>query len=93
MRQDAKLDSLPDSRKYVTILLDEMKVKEDLVYDKHSGEIIGFTNLGIINEQLLQAEREMGIDYVHPPIAKQILAIMIRGLFLISIHTSTFSDL
>ena len=79
MRQDTKVDSLPKSRQYVTILLDEMKVKEDLVYDKHSGEIIGFTNLGSINEQLLQAEREMEINYVHPPIAKQILAIMIRG--------------
>ena len=76
MRQDAKLDSLPESRKYVAILLDEMKVQEDLVYDKQSGEIIGFTNLGIINEQLLQAEREMGINYV-----KQILAITIRGIF------------
>ena len=53
-----------------------MKVKEDLVYDKHSGKINGFTNLGIINEQLLQAERKMGINYV-----KQILAIMIQGLF------------
>ena len=76
------LTNLPESRKYVTILLDEMKAKEDLLYDKHSGEIIGFTNLGSINEQLLQAEREMEIDYVYPPIAKQILAIMIRGLFL-----------
>ena len=28
MRQNAKVDSLPESRKYVTILLDEMKVKE-----------------------------------------------------------------
>ena len=68
---------LHESRQYVNILLDEMKVKEDLVYDKHSGEIIGFTNLRSINEQLLQAEKEMEIDYVHPPIAKQILAIMI----------------
>ena len=31
---------------------------------------------------MLQAEREMEIDYVHPPIAKQTLTIMIQGLFL-----------
>ena len=30
---------------YVTILFDEMKVQEGLVWDKHTGELIGFVDL------------------------------------------------
>lgn len=32
--------SLPQSRKLVGLILDEMKVKEGLVYNKHNGEIL-----------------------------------------------------
>ncbi|XP_062585102.1 uncharacterized protein LOC134246755 [Saccostrea cucullata] len=35
---------LPPEKRYVALLHDEMKVKADLVYDKRSGQIIGFTN-------------------------------------------------
>ena len=28
------------------LLLDEMKIKSNLVFDKHSGELIGFVDLG-----------------------------------------------
>ena len=33
--RDAKLDSIPDFQKHVCLVFDEIKVKEDLVYDKH----------------------------------------------------------
>ena len=33
----------------VTILFDEMKIQEDLVWDKHSGEFIGFVDLVNVN--------------------------------------------
>ena len=66
--------SLPESRKYVCLLLDEMKIKEGLVYNKHTGKIIGFTSLGDINDELLKMEQEGE----HPPIAKQVLALMLR---------------
>ena len=32
--------------RYVTILLDEMKIQDDLVWDKHTGEFIHFVDLG-----------------------------------------------
>ena len=35
--------------RYVTILFDEMKIQENLVWDKHSEELIGFVHLGDIN--------------------------------------------
>ena len=78
MRKESKCVELSDSKRYVSILLDEMKVKEDIVYDKMTGNIIGFCNLGTINDELLQYER--GGD-VHLPVAKHIFAVMVRGLF------------
>ena len=35
-----------DQERFVTILFDEMKVQEDLVWDKSTGELIGFVDLG-----------------------------------------------
>ena len=33
----AKISLCPEREKYVVLLMDEMHIKEDLVYDKHSG--------------------------------------------------------
>jgi hypothetical protein len=35
---------LPPEKKFVALMHDEMKVKADLVYDKRTNQIIGFTN-------------------------------------------------
>ena len=40
------------------ILLDEMHIKEDL-YENHSGTLIGFVNLGEVNDLLLAFERSL----------------------------------
>ena len=79
MRKESKCEVRSYQKaRYITIILDEMKVKEDIVYDK-TANIIGFCNhLGKINDELLQYEHS---EDVHPPVAKQILVVMIRGLF------------
>ncbi len=35
--------------KYVIFILDEMHIRDDLIYDKHTGALHGFSNLGDIN--------------------------------------------
>ena len=42
---EKKTASFSETEKCVTILLDEMKIQEDLVWDKHSGELIGLVDL------------------------------------------------
>ena len=32
--------------RYVILLMDEMKVQENLVWDKHTGDLIGFCRFG-----------------------------------------------
>ena len=41
-----KTKEFSEQERYVTILLDEMKIQDDLVWDKHTGESIGFVDLG-----------------------------------------------
>lgn len=68
--------SLPTSRRFIALLIDEMKVKEGLIYNKYSGEIIGFTNLSDINDELLQIEQ----GGEQPAVAKHVLILMVRGI-------------
>jgi len=35
-------NGLADNKKYAVLLIDEMSVREDLVYDRRGGEIVGF---------------------------------------------------
>ena len=37
---------------YVALVFDEMIIREDLVFDKHSCRLVGFVNLGEINDVL-----------------------------------------
>ena len=80
--RDMKLDELPDWKKHVVLLLDEMKVKESLVYDKHEAQVVGYVDLGNVNDQLDKFERETGDAVEPPPVANHILAIMVRGIFI-----------
>ena len=54
-----------------------MKIKEDLVYNKNTGKLIGYVNLGNVEQQLLLMEQNKKVtDYV----ATHMLAFMVRGL-------------
>ena len=45
-----------DHNKYVALVMDEIFIKSDLVYDKHDGSLIGFVNISNVNNQLLEFE-------------------------------------
>ena len=79
--QVAKLLSSPKYHAIVAILIDEMTIKEDLVYDKHSGRLVGFVNLGEINNHLLQIEQSLHDQEVEPVVAKSMIAFMVKRLF------------
>nr|XP_012563351.1 unnamed protein product [Hydra vulgaris] len=56
-----KTASFSSAERFVTILFDKMKVQEDLVWDKYSGELIGFVDLDDIqtNYATLKNVREL----------------------------------
>ena len=51
-------DLKEERNRNVVLVLDEVHIKEGLVYDKHQGNLIGFANLGEINDYLLKFENE-----------------------------------
>ena len=75
LKREAELHD--STQKYVVLLLDEMKIKESLVFDKVSGQVIGFVELNV-DHQLQQEEKSTSADR---PVATHILALMVRGIF------------
>ena len=65
--------------KYVVLLLDEMKLKEGLVYDKYSCKVVGFAELDEVDNQLSLMEQSPTSNT--PPLATHLLTVMVRGLF------------
>ena len=64
--------------------MDEVHIKNELVYDKHHGSLIGFVNLGDINNRLLEFENALHYcddDNDKFPLATSMLVLMVRGLF------------
>ena len=76
----AEINTCCEYQRCVALIMDEMHVKNDLVYDKHTGSLIGFANIGDINNHLLRLEHLM--DAVHEEdLAKSMLVFFVRGLF------------
>lgn len=80
---EATLLSCAERDKCVIMLLDEMHVRKEIVYDKYTGEMIGFCDLGEMNNNLLEFEQSLSESEVNPPpkVAKTMMVFMVRGLF------------
>ena len=65
--------NLSDVQRYVVLMFDEVKIKNNLVWDKHSGQLIGFMDLGDPDLNFVSAEKEI-------PLATHMLVIYLRGI-------------
>ena len=82
LMQAVNIITCMEREKYVGILVDEMHVKEDLVFDKHRIKLLGFLNLGDTNNQLLHFEKSISAEeQQEQELAKTMLVLMVRGLF------------
>ncbi|CAC5369285.1 THAP9 [Mytilus coruscus] len=76
----SKLAMYEDNHKsFVGILFDEIKIQEDLVFDKHTGELIGYCDLDSIGNEILNLENLVG-NCKKSQLAKFMLVIMVRGV-------------
>ena len=73
-------DLTKDHNKYVTLVMDEMYIKSDLVYDKHEGTLIGFVNLGDVNNQLLDFQAFIDNGESSSSLATTMMVFMVKGL-------------
>lgn len=67
-----KTKHFTDLRRYVVLVMDEMKIQSNLVFDKVSGDLVGFVDLGdpVTNETFAEEES----------MATHALAFLVRGL-------------
>ena len=72
--------------RYVVLVFDEMKIQEDLVFNKHTGMITGFVDYG--QQSLDQRFSALTEECSHTltsskrTIASHMLTMMVRGIFL-----------
>ena len=72
--------SPPGLAKYLTLVIDEMYIKEGLVFNKKSGALIGFSDLGEINN-LMMVQEDLSTGMPARPLAKVMVTFMLRRLF------------
>lgn len=78
LRKEAKLESCDEYARYACLVLDEVKVKKGLVYNKELGHVIGFTRLNSISNHLKEYERTVLSDKPAQEIASHMLVFMVR---------------
>ena len=69
---------------FVVLCWNEMKVKESLVFNKHSCELVGFTNIGDVNNELAKVKQECDSNFEQKcpgEIASHMPFFMVRGMF------------
>ena len=73
--------------RYVVIVFDEMKIREDLVFDKATGYITGFVDFGehCLNGRFTalkdQCKQQREVVVSSASVATHMLTVMVRGLF------------
>lgn len=67
------IEQFSEEEKYVVLLLDEMKIQEDLVWDKHTGDLIGYVDLG--NTELNYAALKKTDE-----VASHVLVFLVRSI-------------
>ena len=80
LAQVAQLETSQEFQKYILLLIDEMYVREELVYRKNTGTLVGFMNMGDINTHLLAFERSLKQDTSKPQLATTMVMFMVQGL-------------
>ena len=66
----------------MVLLLDEMKIREDLVFDKHSCSLLGFVNLGDVTNALDHFKCQCKIENENnDKVATHVLTFMVGGIF------------
>ena len=82
LMQAAGYPSCQEWQKLIILILDEMYIREDLVYEKRTGKLVGFVNLSDVSDHLLAYEQINNRDQSdQKKVAKTMMVFMVQGLF------------
>ena len=89
--QQAKLDEIDEFDKNVSLIFDEMKIKSGLVFSKETVKLVGFCEMGEINDEIekfskaMESQAAAEKQSLEPGsdrnIAKYVIVFMMRGIF------------
>lgn len=75
-----------DHYSYINLMFDEMSIRCGLVVNRSTGELIGYTRIAGVEEELQQMQAEIEGKTYKPPLAKKVLVYLAQGI------TSTVKD-
>ena len=81
LQQEANIKEEKDT--YVVLSFDEMKIRENLVFDKNNFSLVGFVDIGDISNSLRQFEQQFRQNSAPPinDVATHMLSFFVRGIF------------
>ncbi|XP_047142661.1 uncharacterized protein LOC124816953 [Hydra vulgaris] len=82
------LPNIKDHQRHVSIIFDEMKIKSGLAFSSSTGKMVWFTEIGSINELLVEFENKYSEskeksqveDPTDRPVASYVTVLMVRGI-------------
>ena len=80
LKEHAKLGESPNHKNLVGLLFDEIHIKEGLVFDKNTGNLIGFAGLGEINNDFIRYSNSDSDSESNLHLAKSVMFIVVKGL-------------
>lgn len=81
MYDESGMKDLKDHQKNICLLFDEMKVQDELVYSQSTGKLIGFVDLGSVNNEIERFGRLCVSETKERKVATSVLAFMARGIY------------
>ena len=82
LKHNIKFDSLKPHQKNVSLIWDEIHIKSGLAFSRPTGKLIGYTEMGDINNDLKAFERQLEQEEDEDrELATIVLTFMVRGLF------------
>ena len=81
LKHNIKFDTLKPHQKNVSLIWDEIHIKSGLAFSRPTGKLIGYTEMGDINNELKAFERQLEEEDEDRELATIVLTFMVRGLF------------
>ena len=76
-----EIDSYSDLQQNVGLIFDEIKIKSGLVYSRQTNQIVGFCDMGDMNNELDDFKRHVEKGTEEKSLSSYVLTFMVRGIF------------
>ena len=82
LKDDINFEKCTPSEQKVSLIINEVKVKSGLVFTKSTGQLVGFIDLGKVNEELDQLAVSFNEGEQQSSEPKQMLVLMVWTIFI-----------